>query len=792
MGAARSAERLHQDPRDRGRHPGHRERHRRGDQHQRNAHVQRRHLQAGGARVHRGAAPLQGVGGRPLARGQRGELLRQPRRHQDRQVPGGEGRPRRPRGSRSRGDRQRQDGVRGLQRDLRRRRLRRSAGRRRARPALPVGQHQHEEPRLPRRHLRRGADRSADGQHHAARHDHGLHRPRRREAHARHGRGAGPPGSARGGGQRHQHRSRDGRADRGGRRQLLEELRRAHRDDRVEAQGARSGMSELNEAIASRLACWTDDRVAERLWAKDGSLWAASGKPADEVAAWLGWLDLPDAMAARVSELEHLARDVREDGYRRAAVPGMGGSSLAPELFSRVFGWAGGPGGNGAASTDGLELRILDSTHPDVVRGFRSWASEGRTLFCVSSKSGSTTEPNAYQAAMGEIAPALDFVAITDPGTSLADLARAQEFRAIVEAPQDVGGRYSALTVFGLVPAALNGVDLAGLLDRAELMAEQCRTADAAQNPGLTLGAAIGEAALAGRDKLTIVTSERLAALGDWAEQLVAESTGKQGKGIIPVVGEPLLDPGTYGDDRAFVFVTLAGDTDTELGELADALASRGHPVQRIELADPLDIGAEFVRWEIATAAAGIVLGIDPFDQPNVQESKDATKELLEAFRTRGALPQPAPLVSEAGIAATADPASLGDSPVSVDGAVSQLLTLVEGGRDYLAILAYLPPDDAVVERLQRIRVRARDAIGVATTLGFGPRFLHSTGQLHKGGPDTGVFLQLTAEPSKDLPIAGWDETFGTLVAAQALGDLTSLQRRGRRALRLHLGDVDE
>ncbi len=550
-------------------------------------------------------------------------------------------------------------------------------------------------------------------------------------------------------------------------------------------------MTDVEAAVTARLESWTADRVAERLWAKDGSLWAASGKPADEVAAWLGWLDLPEAMSARVAELEHLARDVRQDGYRRAAVLGMGGSSLAPELFSRVFGWAGGPAGNGSASADGLELRILDSTHPDVVRGFRSWASAQRTLFCVSSKSGSTTEPNAFQAAMSEVAPALDFIAITDPGSSLGDVARAQEFRAIVEAPPDVGGRYSALTVFGLVPAALLGVDLGELLARARGMAESCRTANAADNPGLALGAAMGEAALAGRDKLTILTSPRLAAFGDWAEQLVAESTGKAGRGIVPVVGEPIGDPAAYGDDRFFVFVTLAGEARGELGTLAEQLMEAGHRGRHIELADPLDVGAEFVRWEIATAAAGIVLGIDPFDQPNVQESKDATTELLEAFRTRGALPQPAPLVSEAGIAATADPASLGDTPVSVDGAVSQLLTLVAGGRDYLAILAYLPPDDAVEERLQRIRARARDAIGVATTLGFGPRFLHSTGQLHKGGPDSGVFLQLTAEPSKDLPIAGWDETFGTLIAAQALGDLTSLQRRGRRALRLHLGDVD-
>jgi len=549
-------------------------------------------------------------------------------------------------------------------------------------------------------------------------------------------------------------------------------------------------MSDLEAAIGARLEAFTADRVAERLWAKDGTLWAASGNAPEEVAAWLGWLDLPDAMSARVAELEHLARGVREDGYRRAAVLGMGGSSLAPELFSRVFGWAGGPGGNGAASADGLELRILDSTHPAVVRGFRSWAGEQRTLFCVSSKSGTTTEPNAYQAAMSEIAPALDFVAITDPDTALGELARAQEFRGIIEAPPDVGGRYSALTVFGLVPAALNGVDVGALLDRARAMAERCRADDATQNPGLYLGAVMGEAALAGRDKLTILTSPRLAAFGDWAEQLVAESTGKAGAGIVPIVGEPVGEPEAYGDDRFFVFLTLAGERD-ELGLLAGRLMELGHAGRHIELADPLEVGAEFVRWEVATAAAGIVLGIDPFDQPNVQESKDATKDLLEAFRARGALPQPAPLVAEPGLAVTADPAALGDAPVTVDGAVQHLLTLLRAGRDYFAILAYLPPDPEVAKALQRIRQRVRDTTGVATTLGFGPRFLHSTGQLHKGGPDSGVFLQVTADPAKDLPIPGWEETFGTLIAAQALGDLASLQRGGRRALRLHLDDLE-
>jgi len=532
-------------------------------------------------------------------------------------------------------------------------------------------------------------------------------------------------------------------------------------------------MTDVDAAVAARLESWTADRVAERLWEKDGSLWAASGKKPEEIDAWLGWLDLPETMSARVTELEHLARDVREDGYRRAAVLGMGGSSLAPELFSRLF---------GADPAGGLELRILDSTHPDAVRGFRSWAGAQRTIFCMSSKSGSTTEPNAYQAAMGEIAPALDFIAITDPDTSLAELARAQEFRGIVEAPPDVGGRYSALTVFGLLPAALHGVDLGGLLERARRIADACRSADASANPGLRLGALIGEAALAGRDKLTILTSSRLAAFGDWAEQLVAESTGKAGTGIVPVVGESVGDRSTYGDDRCFVHLRLADETDPAMSVLAD---------EEIVLEDPLDVGAEFVRWEVATAVAGIVLGIDPFDQPNVQESKDATKELLEAYRSTGSLPQPGPLVSEPGIAASADPDALGDTPVTVEGAIRQLLDLLQPARDYFAILAYLPPDPAIVDRLEAIRRRVRETRGVATTLGFGPRFLHSTGQLHKGGPDTGVFLQLTADPSQDLPIPGWEESFGTLIAAQALGDLTSLQRRGRRALRLHFADLE-
>jgi len=545
-----------------------------------------------------------------------------------------------------------------------------------------------------------------------------------------------------------------------------------------------AGSAQLASAVATRLADWTEERVAERLWARDGSLWAASGKPAGEVAAWLGWLGLPESMRGRIAELERIAREVRADGYGRAAVLGMGGSSLAPELFSRVFGDVMGAS---PAGGDGLELRILDSTHPDAVRGFREWAESGRTLFCVSSKSGSTTEPNAFHAAMSAHAPAPDFVAITDPGTELADLARSQGFRAIVEGPPDVGGRYSALTVFGLLPAALHGVDLDGLLSHAARMAEACHR-PAPENPGLQLGAEIGEAALAGRDKLTILTSPRLASLADWIEQLVAESTGKAGRGIVPVVGEPIAAAADYGADRQFVFITLAADADPSWPRFASELEALGHPGVHIELADPPEIGAEFVRWEVATAAAGILFGIDPFDQPDVQGAKDATRALLDAYRRDGALPQPAPLVAEPGIAAFGDPAVLGDEPVTVDGALRALLETGSEG-DYFALLPYLPADPGTVDPLQRMRALVRDRTGMATTLGFGPRFLHSTGQLHKGGPASGIFLQLTADPRRDLAIPGWPESFGILVAAQAAGDLAALQGRGRRVLRLHLAD---
>ena len=542
--------------------------------------------------------------------------------------------------------------------------------------------------------------------------------------------------------------------------------------------------SPLRRAVEARLAAWEAEHVAERLWAGDGSLWAASGAAPQELGAWLGWLDLPTSMQDRAPELERLAREVRDDGYTRAAVLGMGGSSLAPELFARLF---GDPLGAPLAASRGLELRVLDSTHPDAVRGFQQWADAARTLFCVSSKSGTTTEPNAFQAAMSEHAPALDFVAITDPGTPLADLARAQGFRAILDGEPSVGGRYSALSAFGLFPAALHGVDLGRLLDRAQEMVDACRR-PAATNPGLRLGATLGEAALRGRDKLTLLTSPRLASFADWAEQLVAESTGKAGSGIVPVVGEPVGHPESYGADRIFVLLTLTDEAHPELDALAAELMAAGHPVEQIGLNDPYDVGAEFVRWEVATAAAGIVLRVNPFDQPNVQQSKDATRALLEAYRQSGSLPAPAPWVAEPGISVYLDPAPLGAEPVSVEGALRALLDSAQTG-DYLALQAFLPADQPIAERLARMRAAIRNRRGLATTLGFGPRFLHSTGQLHKGGPATGIFLQLTADPRRDLPIPGWPETFGILVAAQAMGDLASLGSAHRRALRLHLSD---
>jgi glucose-6-phosphate isomerase len=496
--------------------------------------------------------------------------------------------------------------------------------------------------------------------------------------------------------------------------------------------------TELSSAIADRLAHIDDDRILERIWARDHTVW----KPdPTEVSNRLGWLDVADAMRRRVDELVAFAHAAASDGLETAVLLGMGGSSLAPEVLARTFGSAAGS----------LGLRVLDTTHPATIERVTAELDLDRTLFVAASKSGTTIETRSHLEHFWSLAPdGARFAAITDPGTPLGELARERGFRACFENPEDIGGRYSALSLFGLVPAALIGAPVDDLLGSAVAMAAASGPpGPAADSPGAALGAALGEAARAGIDKLTLVLPDAVASLGDWVEQLVAESTGKEGLGIVPIVGEPLGDPGVYGDDRLFV----ASDE----GEGPDALERAGHPVVRLPFTGTRGLGGEFVRWEVATAVAGYVLGINPFDQPNVQEAKDATAEAL----------------GSGGVDATGTDDAAG------------LLDGIRPG-DYVAILAYLDRTAETEATLQRVRLAVRDRHRVATTVGFGPRFLHSTGQLHKGGPDEGVFLQVVdAGRAVDVPVPEAVYSFGTLIDAQALGDLRALQRRGRRVARV-------
>jgi glucose-6-phosphate isomerase len=447
----------------------------------------------------------------------------------------------------------------------------------------------------------------------------------------------------------------------------------------------------------------------------------------------------------------------------RVLVLGMGGSSLAPLVFASSFGRrAGFP-----------RLEVLDSTEPATVLAAAESAPPDRTIYVVSSKSGTTLEPNLffdwfYAATEKELGARAGerFVVVTDPGTPLEKQARARRVRRIFPGDPAIGGRYSALSPFGIVPAALSGVDIIEMIRRARTMAASCRASAPADNSGALLGAAIGALALAGHDKLTFSVGAPVDRFGMWLEQLIAESTGKEGKGILPVDGESLGTPEVYGDDRFFVRIGSGQVASDAAGKLA-RLEGNGHPVARFQIADPVDLGAEMFRWEFATAVAGFLLGINPFDQPNVQEAKDRTNEILSAV-DRGDVSDPAP---------TIDPKSL-----------SGLLDSLKPG-DYFAITAYLSSTRENEERLARIRLPVRDARRVATTVGFGPRFLHSTGQLHKGGPDTGVFLQITAVASTSVPIPGRPWGFERVVGAQAAGDLAALRSRGRRTLRVHLAE---
>jgi len=528
----------------------------------------------------------------------------------------------------------------------------------------------------------------------------------------------------------------------------------------------------IRDGAAARLRDWQEHAFGRRLWEKDPTLW--SPEPVAEIADRLGWLHLPETTLARVDEVTTFVREVRAAGMRYVALLGMGGSSLAPEVFQRTFGSAPGY----------PALVVLDSTHPASVGAAEASLDLPRTLFVVSSKSGTTTETLSLfryfwrQVAAVSRHPGTQFVAITDPETPLERLATQRGFRRTWLAPPDVGGRYSALTVFGLVPAALIGVDIRTLLDRALTMARACGSSiGAVENPGLLLGAAIGEAALAGRDKLTLVTSSTLAALPSWIEQLVAESTGKDGRGIVPVCDEMSSTPDSYGGDRFFVCMRVHSDDSHDLDQVMEALEARGHPIARIEIAEPADLGAEFFRWEVAVAAAGAVLGIHPFNQPDVQLAKDLATRAMNA----GGAVAGAPSVEHA-------ETSLQD-PGALARALDAWMAGVRSG-DYVAVQAYLAPTPQTTSALQQIRASIGERRRVATTLGYGPRFLHSTGQLHKGGPGTGVFLQLVddAGAAGDLPIPETRYTFGGLIRAQALGDLQALRQRGRRVLRLDLG----
>ena len=463
---------------------------------------------------------------------------------------------------------------------------------------------------------------------------------------------------------------------------------------------------------------------------------------------------------------------------------GMGGSSLCPAVFRQTFGH----------QENYPELLVLDSTDPDALENFANKIDLAHCLFIIASKSGTTTEPLVFykywydQVGKVKDQPGECFVAITDPGTKMEQMATEDKFKRIFLNPADIGGRYSALSYFGMVPAALMGLDIKKLLDRAERVVHSCAAVvPAADNPGAKLGAILGECAKAGRDKLTIVTDPKISALGLWIEQLIAESTGKEGKGVLPVAGEPLASPSVYGDDRLFVSIAV-GKPDGETEVKLKALEAAGHPVVYRTLTDLYDLGEEFFLWEIATAFAGWRLGINPFDQPNVQESKDATKELLEKFEKDGKLQEQAIVATDGILTIYADEGTRAKLPSSsIADALRAHLAQVKAG-DYIAMLNYIeetPEHEAVI---QQIRTQLRDATRSATTTGYGPRFLHSTGQLHKGGADNGVFLQLTAPDKTDLPIPGHSYTFSVLKQAQALGDFRSLATRGRRAIRIDLG----
>lgn len=536
-----------------------------------------------------------------------------------------------------------------------------------------------------------------------------------------------------------------------------------------------TALGPLSGPVSRRIAALVADSAPARLWAHDPTLWTTDPAGQDEVRRRLGWLDLPRASRAALKEIEDFAARARADGLTQALLLGMGGSSLGPEVLAQVSAHLSGEAGP-------ANFAILDSTDPAQVLAADRQFPPGKTLYLVSSKSGGTAEINAMLAYFWERTggEGSHFAAITDPGTSLEALARDRNFRKTFLADSAVGGRFSVLAHFGLVPAALIGLDLERLLDRAAWMMRQCAAdVPGERNPGLALGAALGEAALAGRDKLTFLADRSLAPLGAWLEQLIAESSGKQGRGIVVVDGEPAAGPEAYGSDRLFVYLRRDGALDA----LAEGLRLAGHPLLAFDLAEVHDLGAEFYRWELATAIACAVLGVNAFDQPDVQDSKSRTLAKIDAYGKKGSLDEGLPKWDGDGLRAYT---TLDLKGVGLAETLAAFLAAAGQG-DYVAINAYLPRSEEMTAALTALRLAIRTKTGCATAVGFGPRFLHSTGQLHKGGPDSGLFLQITADPEQDLQIPGQGMTFGVLQRAQALGDYEALEARRRRILRLHL-----
>jgi transaldolase/glucose-6-phosphate isomerase len=564
----------------------------------------------------------------------------------------------------------------------------------------------------------------------------------------------------------------------------VEKKRQALLGDHFDRQTYALGSAE--QAVKDVLEDWRAGGKVRRLWQKDATLW--TGRDEHE---WLGWMHVVEGQREHNESFTRLAEDVKQAGFKHALLLGMGGSSLCPDVMRRTF-----------ARVDGFpQLRVLDSTVPAQVTALERQLDPAATLFIVSSKSGTTTEPNVFKQyfyervvkAVGADEAGARFAAITDPGTPLHQLAKRERFRHIFFGLPSIGGRYSALSNFGMAPAAAMGLSVAKFLDNAEIMLHACASCvPADKNPGVALGAVLGALARQGRDKVTLIASPSIASLGAWLEQLLAESTGKQGKGLVPVDDEELGPPEAYGDDRLFVCTAVSSATSPAQDAAVAALERAGHPVVRIMLKDTLDLGQEFLRWEFATAVAGSILGINAFNQPDVEASKVATRKLTAAYEKSGALPAETPMLKEGGLSLFADEqngAALRSAAKKRDVAGFIAAHLGRLGRgDYFAINAYVQMDDDTRRELQAMRLAVRDARRVATTLGYGPRFLHSTGQLHKGGPNTGVFLQITSDDAQDLPIAGQKYTFGVLKRAQAEGDFQVLAERGRRLLRVHLG----